>query len=56
MRRAAKGPLLLMHHGPDSSTTPADLDADVTAASIEAVSRLARSQTTVGQFAATVIA
>ena len=56
MRRAAKGPLLLMHHGPDSSTTPADLDAVVDAASLDAAAQLATSRTQVGRYVATVIA
>jgi SAM-dependent methyltransferase len=56
MRQAAKGALLLMHHGPDSSTTPADLDAVVDAASLDAAAQLATSRTQVGRYVATVIA
>jgi hypothetical protein len=56
MRRSARGSLLLMHHDPDNSPAPPDLNADVAADSLAAAGRLAPSQTQVGRFVVTVIA
>ena len=56
LRQHAKGSMLLMHYDQDCGPTPADLDADVAAASLDTVLHVATSRTQVGRYLATVIA
>ena len=56
LRQRAKGPVLLMHHAFDEGHTPANLSPEVATSSLRAVTDLAKSQTRVGRFVASVIA